>query len=89
MKIQCLYGQNGTSPPTPAFSAHHFPIGREKKRGSNKTNIVVMVPSFFSFLIFLFLKEEGGYGGGASYSLPLEQFLGGILVGAVRGESWN
>ena len=89
MKSQCLYGQNGISPPTPAFGWHHFPIGREKKSGPNKTNIVVMVPSFFSFLIYLFLKEEGGEGVTLSYSLTIGQFLGGILVGVARGESWN
>jgi len=88
-KVQCLYVQNGISPPNPLLGGNKIPIGRENKSGSLLFVFVLCTSTFFSFLIYLFLKEEGGEGCKVNDSAILEIFQGGILEGVDRGVTWN
>lgn len=89
MKTQCLYGLVVIYPPSPTYADHKIPIGREKYLGGEYYSSVVPTTLFFSFLISLFLRKEGGVGDRCNHSVAIENFQGGNLVGADRGVQWN
>ena len=89
MKSQCLYGFVAIYPPHPLDGEHKISIGRKNKCNPYLCCPVCLVLSFFSFLIYLFLKEEGGEGCGFSNRRSIGFYDGGIFGGILRGYTWN
>ena len=88
-KTQCLYGENGATPPLPLLGGNKIPIGRKNKIGTLLSYLVLFISVFLSFLIYLFLKEEGGVGVNVNGGLQVEEFEGVFLGGKDRGVTWN